>query len=184
MLRWPLAMIERGERSLRRSWICRGCLARRRAKPLHARGRRRRGGNAPRGGIVGSCGPVGRPRPKPSPRPRYTVLEVDCPLLVARLGRSRAVSPPGTGGWTRWGAQVAGHPKRAVAMRQYARIKSRLPGGPRGTRGRAWSYAASLRAVVAPIHAVQFAAANQSEAKALCKRIAKSLAPCVVVKNG
>ena len=121
--------------------------------------------------------------PTPSPRPRYTALEVDCPQLVARLGRSRAVSPPGTGGWTRWGAQVAGHPKRAVAMRQYARIKSRLPGDlvARGPSVVVRRFAARGRR---PIHAVQFAAANQSEAKALCKRIAKSLAPCVVVKNG
>ncbi|MEM9223161.1 MAG: lytic transglycosylase domain-containing protein [Pseudomonadota bacterium] len=121
------------------------------------------------------------PRP-PRDRPHHTPRRVDCFKLVARLGRARDITPPAAGGWTRWGAQVAGHPKRAVAFRQYARLKSRLPSdlvaqGPMIVVRR---FAARGRR---PIHAVQFAAPNRNAAQALCKRIAKSLAPCVVVKN-
>jgi len=119
----------------------------------------------------------------PPARPDYRPSDVDCPDLIARLGRARDVQPPSGGGWTPWGAQVAGHPKRAIAMRQYARLKSRLPGDlvARGPSVVVRRFAARGRL---PIHAVQFAAPSRGEAQALCKRIAKSLAPCVVVKNG
>lgn len=123
------------------------------------------------------------PAPRPLRRPDVAPASIHCPTLVARLGRSRDISPPSNGTWTRWGAQVAGHTSRNVAMRQYARIKSRLPEdlvavGPRVIVRR---FAARGRR---PIHAVQFAAANQREAQALCRRISQRLAPCVVVRNG
>ena len=106
-------------------------------------------------------------------------------MLVARLGQGRSVTPPvgvPGGEYTAWGAQVAGHPRRDVAMRQYARLKGKLPKdlvdiGPRLVVRR---FAARGRL---PIHAVQFAAPDQSSATALCRRIAASRAPCVVVKN-
>ena len=122
--------------------------------------------------------------PKPRVRPAYQHHITDCPRLVADLGRSRATPPPagGRGGWTRWGAQVAGHTKRGVAMRQYARVKGRLPQdlvtqGPTVVVRR---FAARGRR---PIHAVQFAAPNRAAAVAICKRVAKARAPCVVVRN-
>ncbi len=123
--------------------------------------------------------------PRPRARPDYKYDITDCPALVADLGRSRATPPPagGRGGWTRWGAQVAGHTKRGVAMRQYARVKGRLPQdlvaqGPLVVVRR---FAARGRK---PIHAVQFAAPNRAAAAAICKRVAKARAPCVVVRNG
>ncbi len=73
----------------------------------------------------------------PEPRPAYAP-RTDCPELVAALGRARSISPPsgGVSGWTPWGAQVAGHPKRHIAMGMYGRVKGKLPGdlvaeGPR-----------------------------------------------------
>jgi hypothetical protein len=123
--------------------------------------------------------------PLPRARPKSPPSAVNCPQLVARLGRSRPTAPPSGigGGWTRWGAQVAGHTRRSVAMRQYARLKSRLPGDlvARGPVVVVRRFAARGRL---PVHAVMFAAANRAEAQALCKRIAAALAPCVVVKNG
>ncbi|WP_244935174.1 lytic transglycosylase domain-containing protein [Acuticoccus sediminis] len=122
--------------------------------------------------------------PTPLPRPEIERGPVDCPQLVAALGRSLSVSPPagGSSEWTPWGAQVAGHPQRNVAMRQYARVEGRLPGdlvaeGPRVVIRR---FAARGRR---PIHAVQFAAASRGEAEATCKRVARALVPCVVVRN-
>ncbi|WP_211100025.1 lytic transglycosylase domain-containing protein [Acuticoccus kandeliae] len=121
----------------------------------------------------------------PRPRPDYRPMRVDCPELVARLGRTRAVAPPaGTStAWTPWGAQVAGHTQRAIAMRQYARLKSRLPGDlvEKGPTVIVRRFAARGRR---PIHAVQFAAGSRAEAAALCRRITQALSPCVVVKNG
>ncbi|WMS43756.1 lytic transglycosylase domain-containing protein [Acuticoccus sp. MNP-M23] len=118
----------------------------------------------------------------PPARPEYRPQAVDCPDLIARLGRARDVRPPTGGGWTPWGAQVAGHPKRSIAMRQYARLKSRLPGDlvAKGPSVVVRRFAARGRL---PIHAVQFAAPSRGEAQALCRRIARALAPCVVVKN-
>lgn len=123
--------------------------------------------------------------PRPRLRPDYTPRRVDCPRLVARLGKSRSVAPPGglRDSWTVWGAQVAGHPQRAVAMRQYERLTPRLPSdlvaaGPQVIVRR---FAARGRL---PIHAVQFPAAGRTEAERLCRRIAAARAPCVVVKNG
>jgi soluble lytic murein transglycosylase-like protein len=122
--------------------------------------------------------------PVPRSRPEGAMPAVNCPELVARLGRSRSVAPPSVagGGWTPWGAQVAGHVRRDVALRQYDRLKARLPGdlvaaGPSVVVRR---FAARGRLA---IHAVQFAAANRREAQALCARIARSRAPCVVVRN-
>lgn len=118
----------------------------------------------------------------PAPRPDYTP-QVHCPTLVARLGRQRDIAPPTGGGYTRWGAQVAGHPRRAVAMRQYARIKGKLPSDlrARGPVVVVRRFAARGRL---PIHAVMFPAGSHGEAQQLCKRVAAALAPCVVVKNG
>lgn len=125
--------------------------------------------------------PIPADQQMPAPRPDYEP-RVDCPVLVARLGRARDIAPPVGGGPTLWGAQVAGHPKRSVAMRQYTRIKDQLPRDlvARGPRIIVRRFAARGRL---PIHAVMFAAGSHSEAKAMCKRIAKALAPCVVVKN-
>ncbi|WP_439648255.1 lytic transglycosylase domain-containing protein [Acuticoccus kalidii] len=127
--------------------------------------------------------PMRVPQPPP-PRPDYEP-EINCRQLVARLGRARSVPPPsGTStGWTPWGAQVAGHPQRAIALRQYARIKARLPRdlADKGPNIVVRRFAARGRR---PIHAVQFAASSRAEAAALCRRVAQSLVPCVVVKNG
>ena len=126
---------------------------------------------------------------KLDPRERL-IVALDVPsvaeaeALVVRLGRSRPVAAPSVaGGWSPWGAQVAGHVRRDVAMRQYDRLKARLPGdlvaeGPRVVMRR---FAARGRF---PVHAVQFAAASRTEAQAICARIARSRAPCVVVRNG
>ncbi|WP_420394525.1 transglycosylase SLT domain-containing protein [Acuticoccus sp.] len=120
----------------------------------------------------------------PLPRPDRA-SRVDCPVLVAALGRARSVSPPGVGsaGFSPWGAQVAGHPQRHVAMRQYGRLRPRLPQDlvARGPHVVVRRFAARGRL---PIHAVQFSAASRGEAEALCQRIARARAPCVVVKNG
>lgn len=121
----------------------------------------------------------------PVPRPDYEPATVDCPDLVARLGRSRAVAMPasgGEGGWTPWGAQVAGHPKRAIALGQYDRLRARLPADlvARGPTIVVRRFAARGRL---PIHAVMFAASGRAEASELCRRIAAARAPCVVVRN-
>ncbi|MEM7695848.1 MAG: lytic transglycosylase domain-containing protein [Pseudomonadota bacterium] len=121
----------------------------------------------------------------PARRPDTIAAKVDCPKLVAKLGTART-SPrlPGgaTSGWTVWGAQVAGHINRSVAMRQYSRLKRRLPRDlvARGPNVVVRRFAARGRR---PLHAVQFGAPNRSAAQKLCKRIAKALAPCVVVRN-
>nr|WP_232372620.1 lytic transglycosylase domain-containing protein [Acuticoccus mangrovi] len=135
------------------------------------------------GDVISDAESVATEMPTPQPRPDYQA-EIDCPTLIARLGRQRSVAPPAdtAGGWTPWGAQVAGHPNRTIAMRQYARLKPRLPGdlvakGPHVVLRR---FAARGRR---PIHAVQFGATNRAEAQALCKRISAALAPCVVVRN-
>lgn len=121
----------------------------------------------------------------PASRPDYIAPALDCPALVARLGEGRSIAPPPSGaggGFTTWGAQIAGHTKADIAMRQYARIKGKLPqdlvdAGPRLVVRR---FAARGRL---PIHAVQFAAPDKKTAQAHCRRIAQSRAPCVVVKN-
>ncbi|GAB5374007.1 MAG: lytic transglycosylase domain-containing protein [Acuticoccus sp.] len=122
----------------------------------------------------------------PRQRPEVGPPQIECPVLMARLGTARDLSPPAAGilleGGTPWGAQVAGHPRRHVALRQYDRLKPRLPDdllatGPRVVVRR---FAARGRL---PIHAVQFGAASRDAAEALCRRIAKARAPCVVVKN-
>lgn len=122
--------------------------------------------------------------PVPFRRPHYEPPKVDCPALVASLGRARSVSPPdgAVTGWTPWGAQVAGHTRRAVAMRQYARVKGKLPSDlvVRGPRVVVRRFAARGRR---PIHAVMFAAGSRGEAAATCKRVSQALVPCVVVKN-
>lgn len=141
---------------------------------------------SPHSGVALAASTETSPAPyPPTPRPDYVAPAPDCPMLVARLGQGRSVTPPEAGpggGYTAWGAQVAGHPRRDVAMRQYARLKGKLPKdlvdiGPRLVVRR---FAARGRL---PIHAVQFAAPDQSSATALCRRIAASRAPCVVVKN-
>lgn len=122
------------------------------------------------------------PGPPPA-RPDVPPPAVDCPALVARLGQSRSVAPPtGMSGYTVWAAQVAGHPRRAVAMAQYDRLKRKLPADlvAKGPHVVVRRFAARGRMA---IHAVQFGASSRGEAEALCKRIARTLAPCVVVKN-
>ena len=121
----------------------------------------------------------------PVPRPDVEPGPVDCPALVARLRQQRPIPLPtasGGSGWTPWGAQVAGHPRRSVALRQYARLRARIPADlvARGPTIVVRRFAARGRL---PIHAVMFAAPDRNAAKALCKRIAAALAPCVVVKN-
>jgi hypothetical protein len=102
---------------------------------------------------------------------------------VARLGASRRIALPGTErGWTLWGAQVAGHPKRHVALRQYARVEARLPGDLAATGPTIIVRRFAARGRL-PIHAVMFPAGSRAEARTLCKRIAAARAPCVVVKN-
>jgi hypothetical protein len=120
----------------------------------------------------------------PAPRPPFAQGRVNCADLVDRLARARPIPLPGgtSGGWTPWGAQVAGHPKRSVAMRQYDRLRGRLPAdlSARGPTVVVRRFAARGRM---PLHAVMFAAGNRAEAQALCKRISAARAPCVVVKN-
>ncbi|MEM8552680.1 MAG: lytic transglycosylase domain-containing protein [Pseudomonadota bacterium] len=145
---------------------------------------RRRGALEPVAAVAAVDGPHALLPYPPPMRPDFFPARADCPVLIARLGRVKDVRPPsGGGGWTVWGAQVAGHPKRSVAMRQYARIKPRLPQDlvAQGPRVIVRRFAARGRL---PIHAVQFAAPNRAAAQALCRRISKSLAPCVVVRNG
>ncbi|ORE91198.1 lytic transglycosylase [Stappia sp. 22II-S9-Z10] len=122
--------------------------------------------------------------PAPRARPYRAPRKVDCPQLVARLGRSVRVAPPsgGANGWTPWGAQVAGHIRRDVAMRQYGRVKGQLPGdlAAQGPQVVVRRFAARGRR---PIHAVMFAAASRGEAEATCRRVSAARVPCVVVRN-
>lgn len=122
----------------------------------------------------------------PRPRPDIDPPDVACLDLVARLGTARDLTPPEAGpiasGGMLWGAQVAGHPRRDVAMRQYDRLKSRLPHDLLATGPRIVVRRFAARGRLA-IHAVQFGAPSRAEAQALCKRISQARAPCVVVKN-
>ncbi|WP_075219402.1 transglycosylase SLT domain-containing protein [Acuticoccus yangtzensis] len=122
--------------------------------------------------------------PAPRARAYRAPRKVDCPQLVARLGRSVRVAPPsgGANGWTPWGAQVAGHIRRDVAMRQYGRVKGQLPGdlAAQGPQVVVRRFAARGRR---PIHAVMFAAASRGEAEATCRRVSAARVPCVVVRN-
>lgn len=122
--------------------------------------------------------------PVPIARPDYAPPAVDCVKLVVALGQSRPLTTPsGVGsGFTLWGAQVAGHPKRSIAMTQYARIKGRLPGDI-ASRGPVVVVRRSAARGRLPIHAMQFAAASRSEAQNLCRRIAEKRVACVVVRN-
>ena len=121
----------------------------------------------------------------PRTRPEIETRPVDCARLVVALGRARTSPRPAFGGgagggWSPWGAQVAGHPQRAIALRQFGRHRTRLPGDLQSPSVVVRRFPARGRL---PIHAVQFGAASRSEAQATCARVARALVPCVVVKN-
>ncbi len=123
----------------------------------------------------------------PRPRPERTVGPSDCVGLVVMLGTHRvSPRPPGGGafasGASPWGAQVAGHPKRHVAMRQYERLRGRLPADLRAKAPGIVVRRFAARGRM-PIHAVQFAADSRTAAAATCRRIAAARLPCVVVRN-
>lgn len=122
--------------------------------------------------------------PLPSVRPDDVPdRPVDCEALVMALGQMRTTPrPPGGGGWSPWGAQIAGHVSQAVAMRQYARTRTKLPGDLRGQSPVVIAKRVPGRGRRA-IHAVQLGASSRSGAESLCRRISAAGAPCVVVRN-
>lgn len=108
---------------------------------------------------------------------------VDCEALVIALGNARtSPRPPGGGGWAPWGAQIAGHINRSVAMRQYARARAKLPGDLRGKPPIVVAKRIAGRGRRA-VHAVQLGASSRAAAQSLCQRISASGAACVVVRN-
>ncbi|MGX1308518.1 hypothetical protein AB7M35_003276 [Amorphus suaedae] len=141
------------------------------------------------GGVVphaGAAAEIDDLEPVLPPRPRPEDLEgrpVDCTALVTTLGKARtSPRPPGGGGWAPWGAQLAGHMNPSVAMRQFERVRGRMPGDLRGTPPVVIAKripGMGRRAV----HAVQLGASSRSGAQALCRRIGAAGVPCVVVRN-
>jgi len=144
--------------------------------------------SAAAGGVVPHPGAAGEadgaraavPKARPADLP---VPPVDCATLVAELGKGRASPrPPESGGWTPWGAQLAGHANPSIAMRQFSRAQARLPGDLSGRPP-----VVIARRVPGmgrrAIHAVQLGAPSRTEARALCKRIGSAGLPCVVVRN-
>lgn len=141
------------------------------------------------GGLVphaGAAADVGGLEPALPPRPRPDDLQgrpVDCAVLVTALGKARtSPRPPGGGGWAPWGAQLAGHMNPSVAMRQFERVRARIPGDLRATPP-----VVIARRVPGmgrrAIHAVQLGAPSRAGAAALCRRIGAAGVPCVVVRN-
>lgn len=126
--------------------------------------------------------PPARAVPTPRARPEVAPPRVNCRELIAALGRARAAPRLafGSGGWSPWGAQVAGHLRREIALRQFDRIRGKLPADLQSPTVIVRRFPARGRQ---PIHAVQFAAPSRAVAEATCRRVAKALAPCVVVKN-
>lgn len=124
------------------------------------------------------------PPPVPAARPDDVAdRPVDCEALVVALGQMRTTPrPPGGGGWSPWGAQVAGHASQAIAMRQFARTRQKLPGDLRDQAPVVIAKRVPGRGRRA-IHAVQLGAASRSDAQGLCRRISAAGAPCVVVRN-
>ena len=140
------------------------------------------------GGVVPHPGAAGDERVEtvlvPQPRPEdVPARPVDCATLVASLGKARtSPRPPGGGGWAPWGAQVAGHANPSIAMRQFSRARSRIPGD---LRDRAPVVVAKRVPGMGrrAIHAVQFGASSRSGAEGICRRVSSAGVPCVVVRN-
>ncbi|MEW5421415.1 lytic transglycosylase domain-containing protein [Amorphus sp. 3PC139-8] len=120
----------------------------------------------------------------PTRRPADLVTgPVDCEALVVALGEGRATPRRLIGGgWSPWGAQVAGHANPSIAMRQFARVQRTMPAELRSRS----PVVVSKRVPGMgrrQIHAVQLGAPSRQAAQTLCARISASGAACVVVRN-
>jgi hypothetical protein len=80
-----------------------------------------------------------------------------------------------------WGVQVAGNMRRAIAIRQWQRVKARFP----SLLAKHEPAVSRVRSTFVPrgIYAVRIGAASRKEANLICSKLRQAGGACVVLKN-